>query len=74
MDEEINNLNFLKKALWKDPEDNSLKRAKEYEILRGNRTMFFRNGNGTVFEPMPEINTINSYREEDLKKDLEEFD
>ena len=49
MYEEDRALSLLKRSVLVNGKD-SLKRAPEYEVLKGGMTMFFRNGYGDVYE------------------------
>lgn len=71
MDNELRAILKLKQIFRMDPRDNSITRAPEYEILKGGRTMFFRDGKGKVYETMPDWNNVNSYDEEYLRQAIE---
>lgn len=51
--------------MWR--KDN-LTRAREYEILKGGRTLFFRDGTGRVYETSSESGFVNAYTEDYLKE------
>ncbi len=65
MYEEERALSLLKRSVLVNGKD-SLKRAPEYEVLKGGMTMFFRNGYGDVYETSSQGGFINGYSEEYL--------
>ena len=70
MYEEERALSLLKRSVLVNGKD-SLKRAPEYEVLKGGMTMFFRNGYGDVYETSSQGGFINGYSEEYLDEALE---
>lgn len=70
MTDEQKALSFLKKAVIVWRKDN-LTRAREYEILKGGRTLFFRDGTGRVYETSAESGFVNVYTEEYLNEALQ---
>lgn len=69
MTDEQKALSFLKNAVIVWRKDN-LTRAREYEILKGGSTLFFRDGTGRVYETSAEAGFINAYTEEYLNEAL----
>lgn len=69
MTDEQKALSFLKNAVIVWRKDN-LTRAPEYEILKGGRTLFFRDGTGRVYETSAESGFINAYTEDYLNEAL----
>lgn len=70
MTDEMKALMVIKSAFRMSWDDDSLKRAPEYDAFGYTGHYFFRNGKGTVYETEPDESWIRSYKEEDLDEAL----